>query len=371
MTDLTTTRQKLATIHTFEARIDLYKEQIVGGYIGIGRTLIEAKAAGVVPHGQWETWATEHTGMSARNVQRCMQIAREIDEESPLARLDMSKALLLISSGLDEDRRDEIGAAAAEEQVSVTELKRRIEDARAAGREQARMEHAIEVGETKRRHEQELRRLRDEARETATRQTEHYQTLLNARDQQIRQADARIEAAAASAKEDNARALEAQAGAYRQMIAQRDAQLQEVDARIAAAVSDAEAASQAEVAQLRARLDKADADRRAAQQELLTLKSARAATAASGADQAGLTAERFARATRAYLAEVAELPYMGTALGSMEAAGRDAYLQQLRRLADWLQAAQQALQVTYVDVDKDLDELMRDGLFDAEVLAGV
>ena len=370
MIDLTTTRQELATIHTYEARIDLYKEQIVGGYIGIGRTLIEAKAAGVVPHGQWETWATEHTGMSARNVQRCMQIAREIDEESPLARLDMSKALLLISSGLDEDRRDEIGAAAAEEQVSVTELKRRIEDARAAGREQARMEHAIEVGETKRRHEQELRRLRDEARETATRQTEHYQTLLNARDQQIRQADARIEAAAASAREDNARALEAQAGAYRQMIAQRDAQLQEVDARIAAAVSDAEAASQAEVAQLRARLDKADADRRAAQQELLTIKSTRAASAAAGVEAQGLNLDRFIRATRSYLMEVGELPYMGTALANADGDTRYGYQQQLQRIADWLHAAQQALKVMVVEPERDLEDLLRDGLFDREVLGG-
>ena len=34
-----------------EARIALYREQIGTGYIGIGKTLNEAKAAGVVPHG--------------------------------------------------------------------------------------------------------------------------------------------------------------------------------------------------------------------------------------------------------------------------------------------------------------------------------
>ena len=37
-----------------EARIALYREQIGTGYIGIGKTLNEAKAAGVVPHGEWE-----------------------------------------------------------------------------------------------------------------------------------------------------------------------------------------------------------------------------------------------------------------------------------------------------------------------------
>ena len=40
------------TLADYEARIHLYKEQIGTGYIGIGRTLNEAKAAGAVPHGE-------------------------------------------------------------------------------------------------------------------------------------------------------------------------------------------------------------------------------------------------------------------------------------------------------------------------------
>ena len=53
--------EKALTIADYEARIHLYKEQIGIGYIGIGRTLNEAKAAQVVPHGQWEDWVTRTT----------------------------------------------------------------------------------------------------------------------------------------------------------------------------------------------------------------------------------------------------------------------------------------------------------------------
>ena len=52
------------TVADYEARIYLYREQAVTGYIGIGRTLNEAKAAGVVPHGAWESWVEGVTGQS-------------------------------------------------------------------------------------------------------------------------------------------------------------------------------------------------------------------------------------------------------------------------------------------------------------------
>ena len=46
------------TLADYEARIHLYREQIGTRYIGIGRTLNEAKKAGVVPHREWEEWVT-------------------------------------------------------------------------------------------------------------------------------------------------------------------------------------------------------------------------------------------------------------------------------------------------------------------------
>lgn len=129
-------KTELVSVEMYEARIHLYKEQIGTGYIGIGRTLNEAKAAQVVPHGEWEAWVTRVTGLTARQAQRCMQAATEIRDGSALARLEMSKALMLLSSGLDEEVREEVAERAAEEGATVRALKEEI------ARIQGKMERA-------------------------------------------------------------------------------------------------------------------------------------------------------------------------------------------------------------------------------------
>ena len=118
------------TLADYEARIHLYKEQIGTGYIGIGRTLLEAKEAKVVPHGQWESWVTETTGLTPRQAQRCMQAAMEIKDGSAMARLEMSKALMLLGSGLDEEAREEIAEKAADEGATVKALREEIRQAK-------------------------------------------------------------------------------------------------------------------------------------------------------------------------------------------------------------------------------------------------
>ena len=124
------TETRALTLADYEARIHLYKEQIGTGYIGIGRTLNEAKAAQVVPHGQWETWVTETTGLTPRQAQRCMQAATEIRDGSALAKLEMSKALMLLGSGLDEEAREEIAEKAVEEGATVKELREQLRKAK-------------------------------------------------------------------------------------------------------------------------------------------------------------------------------------------------------------------------------------------------
>jgi len=114
----------------YEARIHLYREQIGTGYIGIGRTLNEAKEAKVVPHGQWEDWVTRTTGLTPRQAQRCMQAATEIRDGSAMARLEMSKALMLLSSGLDEETREEIAEKAVEEGTTVKALRDELKKAK-------------------------------------------------------------------------------------------------------------------------------------------------------------------------------------------------------------------------------------------------
>jgi len=118
--------RRALTLQDYEARIYLYREQIGTGYIGIGRTLNEAKEAKVVPHGQWESWVTATTGLTPRQAQRCMQAATEIRDGSAMARLEMSKALLLLSSGLEEESREEIAQRAAEEGATVKQLREEI-----------------------------------------------------------------------------------------------------------------------------------------------------------------------------------------------------------------------------------------------------
>ena len=124
------TETRALTLADYEARIHLYKEQIGTGYIGIGRTLLEAKEAKVVPHGQWESWVTETTGLTPRQAQRCMQAATEIKDGSAMARLEMSKALMLLGSGLDEEAREEIAGKAVEEGATVKDLREQLKQAK-------------------------------------------------------------------------------------------------------------------------------------------------------------------------------------------------------------------------------------------------
>lgn len=117
---------KQAGIADYEARIRIYKEQAVSGFLGIGKTLNEAQASGLIPRGQWESWVEKTTGMAIRQAQRCMQAAREIAPGSALERLDMSKALLLLSSGLETEQKEELAARAAEDGSSVRALQDEI-----------------------------------------------------------------------------------------------------------------------------------------------------------------------------------------------------------------------------------------------------
>ena len=126
MTELARMEERALGIADYEARIRIYKEQAVSGFLGIGKTLNEAQAAGVVPRGEWESWVERTTGMRIRQAQRCMQAAREIAPGSALERLDMSKALLLLSSGLETAQQETLAAQAAEDGSSVRALQDEI-----------------------------------------------------------------------------------------------------------------------------------------------------------------------------------------------------------------------------------------------------
>lgn len=133
----------IITLAHYEARIALYKEQIGTGYIGIGKTLNEAKEAGAVPHGEWEGWVERVTGLTIRQAQKCMQAAREIRDGSELAKLEMSKAIMLLGSGLEEEEREQLARKSAEEGGTVKQLREEIE--RVKKEKQAEVDEAMEA----------------------------------------------------------------------------------------------------------------------------------------------------------------------------------------------------------------------------------
>ena len=61
------------------------------------RDEIEAKERELVPHGQWEAWVRQHTGMSERTAQRLMATAREVPEGSVLATLPISQVQAILA----------------------------------------------------------------------------------------------------------------------------------------------------------------------------------------------------------------------------------------------------------------------------------
>lgn len=144
MTEAMTTTERRLTVADYEARIWLYREQIGGGFVGIGRTLNEAKAAGVVPAGQWEEWMVKTTGLTVRQAQRCMQAAREIRDGSQMARLEMSKAMRLLSAGIGEDEREELARRTADGDLTVKALEEEIRKLKAASEQAVEQSRAWE-----------------------------------------------------------------------------------------------------------------------------------------------------------------------------------------------------------------------------------
>lgn len=184
MTMLAKTESRALSLADYEARIHLYKEQIGTGYIGIGRTLLEAKEAKVVPHGQWESWVTEVTGLTPRQAQRCMQAATEIKDGSAMARLEMSKALMLLGSGLDDEAREEIAEKAAEEGATVKALREEIRQAKLKLVQETGA--AVEIREALKKVEADRRELENEMR---AREEGYRERLDNAREDAYRRGE--------------------------------------------------------------------------------------------------------------------------------------------------------------------------------------
>ena len=84
-------QQALVTLANIEYRISVHMQGTYREILAVGRCLVEAKEAGLVPHGQWEEWVRRNTGMSERQAQRLMQAARNVQTGSAMESLPISK----------------------------------------------------------------------------------------------------------------------------------------------------------------------------------------------------------------------------------------------------------------------------------------
>lgn len=306
----------IMTLADYEARIYLYKEQIGTGYIGIGRTLLEAKEAEIVPHGEWEEWVERTTGLNIRQAQRCMKAAREIKDGSALARLEMSKAIMLLASGLDEDAQEAIAQRAADEGATVARLRAEIEQ-----------------------QKQDLEWTRKAAAEETRKVTEEKLKALEAKE-----AAQGMESALREVTQEN-ESLRGQLEGVRDFVAQEKQKAAD-EARAAAADEARE-----RISELQEELSAAEAreEKRAAELESLRHEhQQRAMDSARSLGTSTLSGFDLAAAVRQFIGTAGVLPQMGTTLHTASAAERETIRQNIETVAKWVEGARMALGVIAV-----------------------
>lgn len=271
----------------------------------IGRCLLRVKEEKLVPHGEWREWVQRVCGMSERQAQRWMQIAREVPEGSYLSRLEISKMREILA--LPEGEREEVAEMAVREDMSTLELKREIkrlkQEAEDARRETAEEAHVNErqrleldsVRNTERAHRAELA----DVKEFANRQSERVRELERA----LKEAE--------SATAEKGISAEAE-----RIIEQLKRELKDAE----------------EFGNIQAE------KRQRAQDELMQLRKAVKDTGG-----AGISAEEMLTAAQAFLAKAGALPHMGAELSVMNTESRRPYTQTVGMIESWLAGAKAAL----------------------------
>lgn len=121
---------ELIDLPAIEARIAGHMQGIAFNLLQVGRCLVIAKEANLVPHGKWEEWVRFHTGMSERRAQRLMQAVSIAPEGSRIAELPVSKIMALLP--LPEDQREDVAVAAIQDNLTVKQLQGKVAELTAA-----------------------------------------------------------------------------------------------------------------------------------------------------------------------------------------------------------------------------------------------
>lgn len=302
-------------LENIEYRIAIHMQGAYENMLEVGRCLNEAKEAGLVPHGQWETWVRKNTGMSERSAQKLMQAARSVLPGSAMAKLPISKIQAILA--LPEEAREPIAEKAVADDMSLRELQEAVK------REKQRADQLAEINE-----------------KTAAR------AAANSRDAERAIREAQELRQKLQEADDRARSLEnSRARAIKKL---RD-ELDEAKQNAAGGIS---AEAQGEIDRLKAEL--ADAEsyaeqqaelRQQAQQELLNQK----AQAARGeTTETAFGAGDLAAAVRAFIGAAGVLPHIGADVARMGSGERAQMRQYVDMVGTWVDGARRALETVVI-----------------------
>jgi hypothetical protein len=297
MNELSSTNSMTA-LASIERRINYHIQGAYANIVEVGRCLIEAKATGVVPHGQFEEWAERVTGLKKRNYQRLMQVAREVSPDSAMAKLPITKITAILS--LPEAQREEVAEKAVEENQSLRELQATIEAMKSsldeARQTEARLtrerDTALAINERIYRERAEATKERDTLKQDLEQAKKRPGTGISA------EAQAKIDGLQKALDEEqsmNRADIDHLGGLLRQSEKKVDTlELEKVE--LAEKLADAERMAEYQAQQ-----------REKAQQELLDLRTQ--AARGDGPAQEDLTAEAVGMAARTFIGTVGYVPH--------------------------------------------------------------
>ena len=279
-----------------EYRIHEHMQNAAGHLLGVGQCLNEAKASGLVPHGEWEDWVARNTGFTLRQAQRMMSAARQVPEGSAMAQLPFTKIQACLQLPSSEDR-EAMAKRATDEDMTLRQLQEEVKKAN------QRAEHAeakrMEVEGNLRSHDAQAAHER----------------------KQLREKLAAAEARAAQTGQPQGISPEAQ---------------QQID-KLRAELDDAEAMVERQ-AELRQK----------AQQELLNYQ-AQAARGDIQQSSNGMTPDELAEAVRVFVGAAGVLPHMGMILAQTPDAAKREMWAYVDMVAEWVEGARRALETRLVE----------------------
>lgn len=292
-------------LHAIEVRIAMHVQEARRNCLEVGLCLCEAKDAGLVPHGQWESWVMANTGLSDRQAQRLMKAAREVPEGSTLAKLDLSKITEILA--LPAAEREDMAQRAVSESMTVKQLRDAID--RERKRSDAMIEKYNRVTAVSKRKDDEISRLHRTIDDTQA----QYEAMQRATEQDHAREIGALRLQLQEALETPAIGPEAQ---------------QRID-QLTQELADAEA-----YAEEQARL------RQEAQQELL---NASMRHGGADPDQLRFDCRDLEAAVRVFLGEVGVMMYMDAELATLNDMDKRTMRKQLSMIEDWTQRVRRQL----------------------------